>query len=414
MNSAQKKIVNEWINTSNYVYNKTLEKIKSGMYPNFINLRNLLVINNTKKNTEECKYYDDEIKRLRQEKRPKEEINELQKEKRKRLKTVLSSKNDNVQNWELNTPKGVREGAVDKCCNAYKENLNRFRKGQIKHFEMKFKKKKNPKKSITVPKSFIKIENNRIIVAPNFLGEEGFEIGKKTLKSNKNITINHDCEILKQYNTYWLTIPIDIEPKKEYKFEKYCGIDPGVRTFLTVFSNKYVKEYNYKKNLLNKLNTQIDSLKEKRISKKYLNNQEQRTTNRIRKKAFLKREERKENLVNELHWKSINNLLSKYDVLFYGDIKSHNISKNSRNKSLNRNFNDLKFYKFKLRLQYKASCLNKKVVLVNEAYTSKTCSSCGNIYKIEASKIYSCSMCNNISGRDVNAAKNILMKGLLN
>ena len=100
--------------------------------------------------------------------------------------------------------------------------------------------------------------------------------------------------------------------------------------------------------------------------------------------------------------------------MFYGDIKSHNISKNSHNKTLNRSFNDLKFYKFKLRLQYKASCLNKKVVLVNEAYTSQTCSSCGNTYKIEASKIYTCSKCTNVSERDVNAAKNILMKGLLN
>ena len=55
-----------------------------------------------------------------------------------------------------------------------------------------------------------------------------------------------------------------------------------------------------------------------------------------------------------------------------------------------------------------------KVILVNEAFTSQTCSSCGNMYKIETSEIYNCPSCKNIMGRDINAAKNILMKGLLN
>lgn len=41
--------INDWINTSNYVYNKTLDKIKGRHKINFINLRDLLVTDNTKK-----------------------------------------------------------------------------------------------------------------------------------------------------------------------------------------------------------------------------------------------------------------------------------------------------------------------------------------------------------------------------
>ena len=176
MNMEQKKIINEWINTSNYVYNKTLEKIKSGSYPDFQTLRNLLVTNDTKKNSEECKYYNNELKRLRNEKRPLEEIEELKQEKKQVLKRIKKTKNENVQDWERKTPKDIRAGAVNKCCNAYIETKDKFKRGEIKHFEMKFKKKKNPNKCICISKSCINVKDNKIIIAPTFLGNEGFEI----------------------------------------------------------------------------------------------------------------------------------------------------------------------------------------------------------------------------------------------
>ena len=72
------------------------------------------------------------------------------------------------------------------------------------------------------------------------------------------------------------------------------------------------------------------------------------------------------------------------------------------------------FYKFKTRLQYKALVENKKIFEVNEAYTTQTCSYCGNMYKPECSKIYDCNKCKKNIDRDINAAKNILMKGIIN
>ena len=73
----------------------------------------------------------------------------------------------------------------------------------------------------------------------------------------------------------------------------------------------------------------------------------------------------------------------------------------------------MKFYQFKLRLQYKAALQGKKIVLVKENYTTKTCSFCGTRNDPGCSKIYKCSKCKREVGRDVNAAKNILMKGMI-
>lgn len=118
--------------------------------------------------------------------------------------------------------------------------------------------------------------------------------------------------------------------------------------------------------------------------------------------------------MNRLHWDFINDLLGNNDGIFFGDIWSHDIVKDGKNHQLNRNFNDLKFYRLKQRLVYKASAHGKKVMYVKENYTTKTCSSCGVINdKVGVNRVFKCVSCDLITGRDWNAAKNILMKGLV-
>ena len=49
-------------------------------------------------------------------------------------------------------------------------------------------------------------------------------------------------------------VPITINTDEKKKAVNYCGVDPGIRTFLTTFGNKDSNEYNYRKILLDKLN----------------------------------------------------------------------------------------------------------------------------------------------------------------
>ena len=66
---------------------------------------------------------------------------------------------------------------------------------------------------------------------------------------------------------------------------------------------------------------------------------------------------------------------------------------------------------FKQRLINKARQFGKKVVIVNEAYTSKTCSCCGDVHtSLGGNKIFKCQKCKSIMDRDVNGAKNIFLK----
>jgi hypothetical protein len=68
LNQQQQLIINDWLNTSNYIYNKTLEQIKNGHKVNFFNLRDLLVTNITKKSSSEYKSFDEIINKLKKEK----------------------------------------------------------------------------------------------------------------------------------------------------------------------------------------------------------------------------------------------------------------------------------------------------------------------------------------------------------
>ena len=306
------------------------------------------------------------------------ELYNIIKEKKKELKSVEKTTNDIIQEWELGTPSKIRDQAIESYFDAQKTAMTNLRNKNIKNFTIGFKKKTDPNKCITLEKSLIQIidkkENKgKIQIAPSFLKENAlFRMGKRTLKKYKNLVIKRNCKLVKQKNVYWLLIPTEqefIEPKNIP--ETYCGIDPGIRTFMTCFGNGLSTEYFSETNMMDKINSRIDKLK---------------SSKGVKKRYFNKLENRKSNLVKELHCKVINDILKNNDVIFYGDIKSHDIVNGNKNHALNMNFNDLKFYKFKERLLFKAREKSKLVIIVPEHYTTKTCSFCGNKYEIKVQR----------------------------
>lgn len=394
-----------------------------------MSLRDKLVTANTKKDNIEYKLSEENTKKIREEKKKlqnllpstkkniieKNRINTLlealevklqeEKEELKKLKKILkSSKNEGINNWELDTPKEIRAGAVNDVCKAYKTGFSNLKLGNIKHFHLGFRKKRETNKCLLLPRNFVKNKEGKLCIAPTFLkGESEISMGKKTIKKHKDLIIEHDCRLVKQKNEYWLIVPIPFALKDKVNSVNYCGIDPGVKTFMTTFGNQGCFEYKHSESTLKKLDDKIKLMKDKRILTRY----------RVLKKKINKVEKKKENLINELHWKTVRSLLRNNDFIFYGDIKSHDIVKDGKNRTLNTSMNNLKFYKFKQRLIFKSVELGKKVFETKEQFTTQTCSFCGNMYKPGLSRVYNCSKCNKKIGRDVNAAKNILMKGIV-
>ena len=226
--------------------------------------------------------------------------------------------------------------------------------------------------------------------------ESTISMGKKTIKKHRNLVIEHDCRLVRQKNIFWVIIPIPVEITEKKPPINYCGIDPGIKTFMTCFGNNGCIEHKYNEKIIKDLDNKIELLKDRRRTNR----------NRVNKKKINRIEIRKVNLVDELHWKTINRLLKMNDFIFYGDIKSHDIVKNGKNHTLNTDMNNLKFYKFKQRLLFKAIERGKRVYETKEHFTTQTCSFCGSMYKPGLSRVYECKNCKKHIGRDVNAAKN--------
>ena len=124
------------------------------------------------------------------------------------------------------------------------------------------------------------------------------------------------------------------------------------------------------------------------------------------------------NMVDDLHWKVIKFLILNFNNILLGDMsaksivsKKNSVLSNASKKACLQS----RYYVFKQRLEYKCKLHRTNFKLVNECYTSKICSNCGN-YKeeLKGEKIYNCAKCNLSLNRDINGCRNIMIKSLMN
>ena len=85
----------------------------------------------------------------------------------------------------------------------------------------------------------------------------------------KVVKIEHDCKLIKQYNKYYLLVPVKINKKNNKQSNQIISLDAGNRTFLTGYSpNGHTLEINRNKKLLIKYFERLDLLRSLRTKKK--------------------------------------------------------------------------------------------------------------------------------------------------
>ena len=223
-----------------------------------------------------------------------------------------------------------------------------------------------------------------------------------------DIPIKHDCKINFDGNAYYLIVPFSKE-KRTREQDGIISLDPGVRTFLTgVDGTKNVEIGRnsgtilfQKLRYLDKLIGKKEKIKDKKI-KKTLKKQIKKLNIYIR------------NLQEEMHKKTSMWLCKNYSNIIIPQFGSKDMVKKQDRKLKTktvRAMSILAHSKFLVRLKNKAEEWRTNVVIVDEKYTSKTCSVCGHVKtKQFTSKVYNCEKCLITIDRDRNGAINILKK----
>ena len=238
--------------------------------------------------------------------------------------------------------------------------------------------------------------------------------------------IGKSCVITCDKGRWFIQVQQHIELKPEIQGEVKCvGVDPGVRTFATCYSEKeaLVVGPDFAKTRLFPLMKQVDNLIGSR--QKILNTHKGVKFNEMPQWArdrivhFNKEIDRlkckKDDIVLDLHNRLAFELVSNYDVIFLPTFQTRGMvtRKDKKVRTIRRNtcrqMLDLNHYQFKLKLKWYARKYGKQVADCNEAYTSKTRSWDGTVDdKIGASKIIKGSGFS--VDRDINGARNIFLK----
>lgn len=302
-------------------------------------------------------------------------------------------KNSQLSQYTYNTKiySHVLDQSIKDACGAYKSCLSNFKNGNIKFFRLRYLKNTKSNKILTIEKMLIS-KNKNTFCSGVFNEEFKFDGNFKLQDVGGDFKIHYN----KTTDSFTLLNPIKIKPVEEYKNINTVSLDPGIRSFLTGFSNN--KTINIGSNLIEKLLLYIN-----RIDK----------MNKYNKNS-LKYRRRIQHIINDMHWKVINYLTKSFDNILIGNLSTKRISLNDSNNYLEKKIKriglHMRLFIFKERLQYKCDVNKKKYKEIDEAYTSKTCSSCTYFNKdLGSNKQFICKDCDYKISRDINGARNIML-----
>ena len=217
-----------------------------------------------------------------------------------------------------------------------------------------------------------------------------------------------DCRIVFEAGKFWLRFPYQAHVCQSESQGRVCAVDPGIRTFATVFSPGSLHKIGSGAfGRIARLATHLDDL----ISRTAQVSGAKRKRMRLAQ-ARLRLKIR--NLVEDLHYQTIGWLFRNFDIVvlptsdFTSAVKK--VKRKIRAKSV-RSLLTFAFAKFRDRLKFKAELLGKTVVLVCESYTSKTHNLTGEVRNIGGAK--SVTSRGLRIDRDINGALGILLKALL-
>lgn len=336
------------------------------------------------------------------------------------IKTNIMNNSISNNNIKTKIPPHVLDMAIQNACVCYKSHISNYKNGNIKKItKVRYWCFNRRIKTINLVKDAF---SNKGLAALGILdawyNNEQFDLAK--IKKDKTYNVDPTLQYNSKTNRYYLYLAIKQDIIQNNNPKKIISLDPGIRTFMTGVTEsngvEIGKDAQLKiKTLLRRID-KINKLKDENIKlrKTPRNDNERKNMIKIWRQNKLDLHRRKiSQYADELHWKTIRYLTKNYKNIIIGDMSVQGISRKNGflPKITKRIGYSLKFYQFKQRLAYKCGINKIGYKEVDESYTSKLCSKCGNEHKLLGRlKVYCCIRCGMLIDRDINGARNIYIK----
>ena len=232
-------------------------------------------------------------------------------------------------------------------------------------------------------------------------------------------TYEYECRmIMDKLGRFYLCIPFYVpacdNQTSNHKRDSWASLDPGVRTFQTIYSPTNGIAYKIGDKDISRiyrLCIHLDRLISRHASVLIKKKRAKRAMERIRLRIG--------HLVDEVHWKAIHFLVNNFQNIIIPPFQVQNmvskkgVTRKIRAKTV-RQMLGWSHYRFRMRLMQKAPLHGSKVYVCGEEYTSKTCTSCMKIHHtLGGQKIFKCPHCGIKVDRDLVGSRNIFMKNVL-
>lgn len=318
---------------------------------------------------------------------------------RDKILTVL--KKDDEHKWLNDVSNAALQQSNADLQKAYENFFRRVKKGKKPGFP-RFKSKHGSKNSYRETRGVIL--NSKAIKLPK-IGKVKAKIHRKVEGRVLNVTVSRTPA-----GRYFAAFIVETEePEKLPKVDKSVGIDLGLKDF-AVFSDgvKIDNPHNGRK-----------SAKKLAKAQKSLARKQKGSNNR--EKARRKVAKIHAHIMNQRNWFLHNlslQIIRENQVIAVEGLAVKNMAAKggAHKRGLNRGIKDASWGRFLELLKYKAAWYGRELVVIDRYYPStQICSRCGDKTGPKGDlsiRNWTCGNCSVMHDRDVNAAKNILARGL--